>query len=171
MSRLHLVHAPEPPPLPVLPTVVLRRPGERHEVIAVPTENAAELAQAAASSGISLDLAVTLLAEAELTLIWLRTTGRWENFTAPSGPAVALSAAEADYLRALTVGRKPKTPPKATQTVVSVPVRLVARCSPDLLPKLPGELDLEQAIGWEAAALREGLQMGEWLMRQALVVR
>ncbi|MFP5363215.1 MAG: hypothetical protein ACLGI5_10865 [Thermoleophilia bacterium] len=167
---LHLVHAPEPPPLPVLPTVVLRRPGERHEVIAVPTENAAELAQAAACSGISLDLSVTLLAEAELAVIWLRMTGRWENFAAHPGAPVALSAAEADYLRALTVGRKAKAPPKAAQTVVSVPVRLVARCSPDLLRGLPGEVSLEQAIAWEAAALREGLQMGEWLMRQALLV-
>ena len=168
--RLHLVHAPEPPPLPVLPTVVLRRPGERHEVVAVPAESAGQMTQAAAYSGISLDLAVTLLAEAELAVIWLRMTGRWENFAVHPGPAVALSAAEADYLRALTVGRKPRTPPKATQTVVSVPVRLVARCSPDLLPMLPGDLDLEQAIAWEAAALREGLQMGEWLMRQALLV-
>ena len=167
---LRLVHAPEPPPLPNLPMAILRRPGERHEVIAVPTESAAQLTQAAAYSGISLDLAVTLLAEAELALIWLRMTGRWENFAAHPGAPVALSAAEADYLRALTVGRKRRTPPKATQTVVSVPVRLVARCSPDLLPGLPGELDLEQAIAWEAAALREGLQMGEWLMRQALLV-
>jgi hypothetical protein len=167
---LRLVHAPEPPPLPNLPMAILRRPGERHEVIAVPTESAAQLTQAAAYSGISLDLAVTLLAEAELAVIWLRMTGTWENFAAHPGPAVALSAAEADYRRALTVGRKPKTPPRARQTVVSVPVRLVARCSPDLLRGLPGEIALEQAIAWEAAALREGLQMGEWLMRQALLL-
>src|SRR5688500_16354678 len=116
---LRLVHAPEPPPLPNLPMAILRRPGERHEVIAVPSESAAQLTQAAAYSGISLDLAVTLLAEAKLALIWLRMTGRWENFAAHPGAPVALSAAEADYLRALTLGRKPRTPPKATQTVVS----------------------------------------------------
>ena len=167
---LRLVRTPQPTPIPVtsLAAPPLRRPGERHEAVAIPGGAAEAIAGQAVRCGVPLDLAATLLVEACLALDWLEAAGA-ANFTVTSGPPVALSAAEADYLRALTVGRKPgRSQPPLGDVTVSVPVRLVARCSPDLLPRAAADVDLKAAIHWEAGALREGLMMGEWLTRQAL---
>lgn len=167
---LRLVRLPQAAPIPVadLAARPLRRPGERHEAVVLPGDVGEAIAGQAVRCGVSLDLAATLLVEACLALDWLEAAGA-ANFTVAPGPPVALSAAEADYLRALMIGRKPgRSQPPPGELMVSVPVRLVARCSPDLLPRAAGEVDLKAAIRWEAGALREGLMMGEWLTRQAL---
>jgi hypothetical protein len=80
---------------------------------------------------------------------------------------VALSTAEADYLRALTVGRRRGAGERLAgdgPAMVALPVRLLARCSPSLLQHA-AHGDLEQAISWEVSALRVGLAMGEWAAR------
>jgi hypothetical protein len=119
---------------------------------------------------VSVDLAATLLVEARLTHDWLNELGLGARaLAAPPGRAVALSAAEADYLRGLSVGRSRRHGAASSApgaTTVSLPVRLVARCSPALLDRA-ARSDLEVAIAWEIGALREGLGIGEWIAWRA----
>jgi hypothetical protein len=172
---LSLIGIASPSPLPSLEidgARRVRRPGEHHEALAISADVAGELAASAAAAGVSIDAAITLLVEARMALDWLQAAGiSAEQIEVQSGQMVALSAAEAGYVRALTMlrgsVRRVSLPAPGCSLVVSVPVRLVARCSPDLLARA-ARGDLGQAIRWEVAAVREGLSMGEWLTRQAV---
>jgi hypothetical protein len=148
-----------------------RRPGERHEPLGLDADGAGALRRLAACAGLPVDLAATLLIEARMSLDWLEALSRDVSLLAYEPEPVALSAAEADYLRALTVGRAlGRAVPHVDDgpTTIVLPVRLVARAAPEVVRRAV-EGDLEQAIAMEVRALRGGMLMGEWAARAAAV--
>jgi hypothetical protein len=146
-----------------------RRPGERHEPVAIAAREATQLLSRAADAGLTADVAATLLVEARLALDWLQEAGCTAVQLRYEPPPVALSAAEADYLRALTVSRTRRRAARVEPGVrtVSLPVRLIARASPEVVRRSVHDGDLEQAVAMEVHALRGGLLMGEWVARAA----
>ena len=157
-SELRLLHGTEAAPLPSgeLLVVGARRPGELHDVVAL-GDAAALIAAKATELRVSIDLAATLLIELHLLGADLARAGL--PFPAPpraATPSRRLSAAEADYLRALTLRRGLDAAAPRT----AVPVRLLPRITPaDIAAAARG--DLEHAIAWEVAALLEGRTIAE----------
>jgi hypothetical protein len=159
---------PTPPDPADLISAGSRRPGELHEALPVTAPEAATLGREAARTGVQRDVlaSVTL----ELALISEDLGGLPDDLTAPALRMNdrALSAAEADYLRALTISRRlrPSAGAPAFATV-SVPVRLTARLR---YGALGGALDAEQvdaALAWETAAVIEGRTLSECVMLHA----
>jgi hypothetical protein len=159
---------------PVLLSDHPRRPGDRHEVVDLPTAFANRLEQQAAKQGLSLAVAAALVIEAR----WL--VGRLVESADLNGSvahldAVAetdervhrpLGAAEADYLRALMMPRaRPSMDRPAVR--VAIPVRLLGRidwdssCDEDVK-------DLERAIRWETVAVLSRMTMSEWAFENLL---
>ncbi len=106
-SDLRLLYGTESVPLPSgeLLVVDARRPGELHDVVAL-GDAAALVAAKATEMRVSFSLAATLLIELHLLRVDLAGAGL--PLPAPphaAAPARRLSAAEADYLRALTLRR------------------------------------------------------------------
>lgn len=158
--QLHLVGRPEPPPLPAGEALVAgaRRPGELYDLVAL-GDAAPIVAAKATSSRIGFDVAATLLIEFHL----MRGDVTDAGFALPATPAARtparrLSAAEADYLRILTLRPAQLAAPKPR---AAVPVRLLPRTSSAVIKDAAATADLEQAIAWEAAALVEGRTIAE----------
>jgi hypothetical protein len=149
------------------------RPGELREPVRLTATDARRLAAAAAGIGLASEAAFGLLFEATLVRADLRQAGADEScITFRDGAPAVLSAAEADYLRALTVGRgrAPRRKPSKGPGVFPLPVRLMSRCSRELIDEaLAG--DAEQALSWETRAVREGRTMLEWALSRALLAR
>jgi hypothetical protein len=129
---------------------------------------AAALGREAARTGVQRDVlaSVTL----ELALISEDLGGLPGDVTAPALRMSdrALSAADADYLRTLTISRRLR--PSAGAPVfatVAVPVRLAGRLR---YGALAGALDAEQvdtALAWETAAVIEGRSLSECVLLHA----
>lgn len=142
----------------------IRRPGELHDVVALGAV-APVFAAKATKARLDLGLGTTLLVECELLRTDLARAG-FELGTAPhiDAPSRNLSAAEANYLRALTLRRVQRVMPKPD---VGMPVRLIPRLTTDTLVAAAGG-DLQQAIAWEVAALLEGRTVAEFGLLAAL---
>ena len=144
-----------------------RRPGELHEAVVVPEWLAARASTVAGELGLSTSVAVTLLVEAHIARGDLVRAG------SQGVPAVGegtvrrrLSAAEADYLRSLTAGRKEGSRPEETRAIL-IPVRLLAWATEDaLVEALEG--DAHEALSWEVEALLAGGTLREWVLLRAL---
>ena len=177
MSHLRLqppLRAVPPPAVSALPDVSWlcdegpRRPGELREPIELGPEAVRELERSARAAGHSATLVAALLLEAALLREDLRRPGLLRDLTALDGAARAMrvrrrmSAAEADYLRALRV-----SPHSKAVGVVTVPVRLLGRLSELELGAAFAE-DARRAVAWEAAALIDGRTMIEWGLLVAL---
>lgn len=156
---LRLVHGIDAPPLPSgeLLVVDARRPGELHDVLAL-GKAASLVAAKATKARVGLNLAVTLLIE--LHLLQLDFADVALPLPVPPPPAVParrLTAAEADYLRALTLRRARAATPIQR---AAVPIRLLPRVTPAAVASA-ARGDLEHAIAWEVAALLEGRTIAE----------
>jgi hypothetical protein len=153
----------------------------------VPASVRDDLSRTAFCAGLTLDVAGTLLVEWQLAIEFLESLGLASDAGAEAlergrpieHPQLALSAAEADYLRSLTIGRRTEcgaTPPAAVApgpgqaALFALPVRLVSRAGPNLLIRAAAA-DLAQAIAAEIAALRAGMTMGEWIVASALATQ
>lgn len=145
-----------------------RRPGELHEPLGVALQPGCALAEHAATAGVAVDLAAALMLEAQLLLEDLEAFGAAPPPAQPTSAARVtrrLSAAEADYLRALTLRRRlPKSgaPPKR----LVLPVRLLPHADPRRLARA-AEGDLGRTLDWEVAALLAGMTLREWGLRYA----
>lgn len=167
---------PAPPAPPPLPDVAYlyddrpRRPGELHEPLALGPEAQDRLARSACSAGLPLDLTARLLIEAALLVSDLEALGApdaardLDTVAAHATVQRRMSAAEADYLRRLSV-RRWAPGPSAT-----IPVRLIGRlASVDVACALDG--DATRAVAWEAAALLQSRTMLEWGLAVILQAR
>lgn len=147
------------------------RPGELCEpfVQRVPTG----LCEVATRRGLSASLALSLLVEQALVLLDGGPVGydllvdRLEaRAAAPAG--VPLTPALAGYARNLMGGLNGSLRTSALDdSPAVVPVRLVARARASWPIALDYD-DLERAIRWELAAVREGRTMSEWALRALL---
>lgn len=158
--HLRLVDQSEPPPLPIGEALVAsaRRPGELHDIVTLGSASEAVAAKAGRSR-VGVDVAMTLLLELHL----LATDCAAASRALPPAPAISMphrrmSAAEADYLRLLTL--RPDAPPTPTARA-ALPVRLLPRVSPAVIAGAAATVDLEEAIRWELAALHQGRTIGE----------
>jgi hypothetical protein len=159
-------------PLPALPTAqdllslqAPRRPGELHEALPLPEGSAQAIATQAADAGVGLDVAASLVLEAGLIADDTRMSS-WGQGRQSNHEALALPEASARYLRALTVGRKRSGAAVLPRGSVAVPVRLVPRLAAASIGHLIGAIELEVAITWEVAAVRQGRTMSEWALMQ-----
>lgn len=173
-SRALRLLASDPLPSPpaasdLLDAHVARRPGEMHESIPLDDATSAKVASQAASWGVNMDVAATVLLEAGLAVSDLRSEG-----SVPVGvdgpPQMALTAAHAAYVRSLTVGRQSRRQTTGHSTSVAVPVRLIPRLANQSVDHLLDVVDLGVAISWEVAAVGEGRTMAEWVFLRALNV-
>jgi hypothetical protein len=158
--RLRLVDQPEPPPLPTGEALVVgpRRPGELHDVVALGAASEV-IAAKAVRSRVDVDVAATLLFELHLLATDCSAAGRpLPTAPASAAPRRRLSAAEADYLRVLTLRPGAVAAPA---TRAALPVRLLPRITPTVIAAAAALADLEEAIRWETAALVEGRTIGE----------
>ncbi|MFI4991986.1 MAG: hypothetical protein ACHQHO_13885 [Solirubrobacterales bacterium] len=164
------MRADEPQPLPDCEgtLALVRRPGELHEPLTLARDCAERLTAQAATVGVEESVAATLLVEAELLRDELARLGLAHLTprldTTARTPERALSAAEGDYLRSLTM-RRPRGVNAAAR--VALPVRLHRRVEQRLL-RAALAADLGQALAWEMCALMQGLTIGEWGLRCAL---
>jgi len=168
---LHVIHPPAVAALPERPPrpASARRSGDLLEPVAVPAAAAERVARSAAVAGVEAELAIVLLVEHRLALDAVQAAGA----PAPDPPAlrpacVAQGAADADYLRALTVAARPgPSTPRGELPRARLPVRLLSRCRPEVLERAAGG-PLDDAIAFEVAAIGAGLTMTEWILRAAL---
>jgi hypothetical protein len=173
---LHAVAAPEPDPLPEVEHLLRaapRRPGELHEAVTISPELSGHLMERCAPAGVAIDVAATLLVESQLLMNDLAAVGAGylmdRLLDAEVGVTRRLSAAEADYLRSLTVGRRSGSTAGRPRDRIVLPVRL--------LPLLDSAVwmrardgNLERAIRWETAALLGATTMREWGLRRVLTL-
>lgn len=147
----------------------VRRPGELHRELALEPDAAARLRAEASADGTSPSVALTVKLEAALAVERLRGFGvpdpiaLLDEIAAAQRPVHALSTAEADYARSLTLDRFGGHEPDLT-----VPVRLHSRVQTHDVEALLGVVGLCPAIRWELAALRAGATIGEWAALSAL---
>ncbi len=166
---LRLLQSDPLPPLPSVEDLLSlrepRRPGELHEALPLPADSAQAIATQATHAGVGLDVAASLVVEAGLIADDTRMAAGGQG-PQPSHEALALPEASARYLRALTVGRR-RGAPVLPRGSVAVPVRLVPRLAAASTERLIGAIELEVAIAWEVAAVRQGRTMSEWALMQA----
>lgn len=158
---LRLLDTPEPDPLPSGELLVgdERRPGELHDVVALDDHTSSMLADKASASGISVGVALTLLIELQLLKEDLGESSLALGEPPPTtSPRLRLSAAEANYLRGLTLARDTRRITVAKNA--SVPVRLLTRTTRDTIARAVAG-DLEHAIRWEIAAITTGRTINE----------
>jgi hypothetical protein len=160
---------PPPPDPRALLGGASRRPGELHEAVTLPADTAIALEREAARAGVDRDV----LAGATLELMLLEDDlggSCLESLTPPTTrvDGRALSAAEADYLRTLTMTRSPR--PRRSQaaaTTVAIPVRIVGRISPAHLKDTFDARRVDLALAWETAALMESRTLSECVLFHA----
>ncbi len=162
-------------PFPPVPSVdellgeAVRRPGQFHEVVVLSRQDAHLLARAAADCWLHTDVLGSLLLEAALVAADISM----ELFTAlrPSlspAPHPSMSAAEAAYLRTLTLGRRARPARRApAPDTIAVPARIVTRLATVELSRALSAVPCATAIAWETVALREGRTLGECVLLRA----
>lgn len=171
-QALRLLAADPLPPVPnagELLGAFVRRPGELHEAFPLPAPAARWLAQEVARCGVEADVLGSVLLEAslvakDLALERLAALEPEPFDTLPRG----LSAAEADYLRVLTVARRSRSARRAPpQAVIAIPVRLAGRLATVDVVQALSEVAAERALSWEVAALIEGRTLTECVLLHA----
>jgi hypothetical protein len=147
----------------------VRRPGELHRALTLEPEAAARLRAEAAADGTSPSVALTVKLEAALAVERLRAHGIADPITLldriaeAQRPIHALSTAEADYARSLTLDRF-----GGHEHDLTIPIRLHSRVQTHDVEALLETVGLCRAIRWELAALRAGATIGEWAALSAL---
>jgi hypothetical protein len=147
----------------------VRRPGELHEALALDPDAARRLTAEALADGTSPSVALTVKLEAALAVEQLRgrgvadPAGLLDAIAGAQRPIHALSTAEADYARSLTLDRI-----GGHAHGLTVPVRLHSRVRTHDVEALIDVVGLQQAIRWELAALRAGLTLVEWAALSAI---
>lgn len=147
----------------------VRRPGEVHRALALEPAAATRLRAEAAADGTSPSVALTVKLEAALAVERLRAHGiadpvlLLDRIADGQRPVHALSAAEADYARSLTLDRF-----GGHEHDLTIPVRLHSRVQTHDVETLVDAVGLCRAIRWELAALRAGATLGEWAALSAL---
>lgn len=171
--KLYVVEQAAPPPLPRLESgEEVRRPGELYETVALDVAQAQALSAVAGQVGVAASSLLAALVEAELLRMTLRQRGlEWccaELAGEEYGPCRVLSAAEAEYLRTLTIRRAARQ--RTASTVrAALPVRIMTRIDTALLSRaLEGAP--EPALRWETHAVMAGSTLGEWGLARALVL-
>jgi hypothetical protein len=155
---------------------VVRRPGELHEALALSREAAGWLAREAAGQRLNADVLGTVLLEAALAAgdVGDERFARMDPPDPPldGGRGRMLSAAEAAYLRTLTIARRSQAPrPAPAPAVIAVPVRIAGRLAGVDVAEALGAVRGETAIAWETAALIEGRTLAECILLCALRLR
>ena len=161
--------AAEPlPPLPdveALITNAARRPGELHEPVPIDRQTAGWLAVEAERTKSHPDVLASVLVEAALVAEDLGASClRGAPPDTQQTSRLAVSAAEADYLRALTVGRSGPRRAVRQRPTVALPMRLIGRLSGRLLADLLRVVPADDALAWEVAALRQGRTLAECVL-------
>jgi hypothetical protein len=173
VSHLRVLETRAPPELPssdeLLGWVAARRPGELHEALRLSTPAAEQLAATANAARVSTDIAGTVLLEAAIVVNDAGASARTPLRAAASSTGVRrrLTAAEADYLRALTMRRRESAPVAAPATL-SLPVRLVGIVADMDVDAAIDAVEIDAALSWETAALISGRTMAEWAFRVLL---
>jgi hypothetical protein len=167
--------APLAPPDELLGRVV-RRPGELHDALPLSREAAGWLAREAASQRLSTDVLGTVLLEAALAAgdVGDERFARMEPPDPPldGGCGRMLSAAEAAYLRTLTIARRSRpSHPAPAPAVIAVPVRIAGRLAEVDVAGALSAVRGEAAIEWETAALIEGRTLAECVLLRASQVQ
>lgn len=159
------------------PSIVPRRPGDHVELWTFDAEGTIrEIRRAARERGLNPDTAITLVCERRLADAELEAgaTDALDEAARTAEASLSMWGANRAYLRSLRHGdplerasRVPLDVPDA-----AVPIRLLDRLGDDEVladPLVHGEL--ENAIGWEVAALCAGRLIGEWAVATALAAR
>jgi hypothetical protein len=174
VSHLRVLETRAPPDLPssdeLLGWVAARRPGELHEALRLSTSAAEQLAATANAARVSTDIAGTVLLEAAIVVNDVGVGARTPLRAAASSTAGVrrrLTAAETDYLRALTMRRRESAPVAAPATL-SLPVRLVGIVADMDVDAAIDAVEIDAALAWETAALISGRTMAEWAFRVLL---
>lgn len=147
----------------------VRRPGELHRALSLEPVAATRLRAEADADGTSPSVALTVKLEAALAVEQLRARGLadpaalLDRIADAQRPVHALSAAEADYARSLTLDRF-----GGHEHDLTVPIRLHSRVQTHDIEALLDSVTLCRAIRWELAALRAGATIGEWAALSAL---
>jgi hypothetical protein len=147
----------------------VRRPGEVLRELTLEPEAAVRLRAEAAADGTSPSVALTVKLEAALAVERLRACGvadpimLLDRIAEAQRPVHALSSAEADYARSLTLDRF-----GGHDDDLTIPVRLHSRVQTHDVEALLEVVGLCRAIRWELAALRAGATIGEWAALSAL---
>jgi hypothetical protein len=147
----------------------VRRPGELHRALELDPDAVARLRAEAAADGTSPSVALTVKLEAALAVERLRGHGiadpiaLLDRIADAQRPLHALTTAEADYARSLTLDRF-----GGHEADLTVPVRLHSRLQTHDAEALLESVGLCRAIRWELAALRTGATIGEWAALSAL---
>jgi hypothetical protein len=131
------------------------------------TEAAKRIAERAAEAGLAVDVAASLVLEAGLLSVRLPQIQQLNDD--PESAWLAQPEANARYLRSLTVGRRSGQTSTRPSRNIAIPVRLVPRLGGVDVEQLTDLVTLEQAIGWEIAAVRAGQTMSEWLLERLLL--
>jgi hypothetical protein len=136
----------------------VRRPGDVHDVIAIPDGVRGVIERKAETSSIPSALAATLLVE--LHLLERDVADAPALMPVAPEPVVdlRLAAAHANYLRALTWHRPGFVP--FVDGTAALPVRLLARLTAETITDA-ARGDLELALRWESAAIAAGRGMAE----------
>lgn len=159
------------------PSIFPRRPGDHLELWTFNAEGTIrEIRRASRERGLNPDTAITLVCERRLASAELEAsaTAALDEAAMTTEAPLSMWGANRAYLRSLRHGdplerasRVPLGVPDA-----AVPIRLLDRLGEGEIladPLLPGEL--ENAIGWEVAALCAGRLIGEWALSTALSAR
>jgi hypothetical protein len=147
----------------------VRRPGELHRELTLEPESEARLRAEATADGTSPSVALTVKLEAALAIERLRGHGITDPITLldriaeAQRPLHALTTAEADYARSLTLDRF-----GGHDDSLTIPIRLHSRIQTHDVEALLDTIGLCRAIRWELAALRAGATIGEWAALSAL---
>jgi hypothetical protein len=137
--------------------------------VTLPADTAIALEREAARAGIDRDV----LASATLEFVLLEgDLGRscLEGLTPPITrvDGRALSAAEAAYLRTLTMSRGPRRGRShVPATTVAIPVRMIGRISATHLEDAFDARRVDLALAWETAALMESRTLSECVFLHA----
>lgn len=140
-----------------------RRPGESYGRPDVSLATRRALAIASADASVPLDVAATLICEAGLLLDRLEqrrvrcARSLLDQAACSSRVTRALTAANADYLRALSCRSW-----RRDRSELDLPVRVLARVGDRLEQRLARCELLEAAIRWEIGALLSERSMGNW---------
>lgn len=165
---LRLLAADPLPAVPLASDVVpaARRPGELHETVSLDQSDAAWLACEARSLGVEPDVLGAALLECAVVALEIgrQRFGRTRPRELPARRAA--SAADADYVRAVTLGRarSGQVRPPAS---IGVPVRVYRRMSGSV-SSLLRHTPPATAIAWEIAAVTAGHTITEWALLSAL---
>lgn len=149
-----------------------RRPGELLERLEVPAASRESLIELSSQACVPVDVAASLLVELRATLALLTGLGisnaerSLDRAAGDQRAFLGLSAAEGDYVRAVTHRRWMRR-----SSLTLIPVRVIARMEPRSNRGWGTPEMLDRACAWEAAAVLSGLNLTEWSLATAAALQ